>query len=460
MSNVTHREEGSEDLTIPVKSQDDREGIQLHLKEILEGDAFRGSNRSGQFLKHIIEETLSGRQENLKERLLGIEIFGRSAAYDTGEDAIVRVTASDVRKRLLQHYGRPGGSSYFRFSLPPGSYVPRITREPVAVVQSLPRPHSATPSAQFALSHKEPTEEATAAIRTQVVSTERRLHLWLVIAAVSLLLNLGLGFGLWHYLRVPSNNPLASLLPWTTVLSGASPPLLITSDPNIAEIQGISGSSISLSDYANHKYVPHPNLLTPAELHFCDVILRGDKASVVDTPVAVDVASIAASKMKSILVRGARTVQLADLQGDKNLIVLGSTRSNPWSSLFYNHLDFRFEFEPGSLNEIIRNVHPRAGEAATYVATAPGWATGESYALIALLQNPDGNGHVLLLGGENGEGTEAANRLLNDAPKLRAALSKCGINSTGPGRNFEMLLHLNTLAGSPSNVDAIACHIM
>ena len=73
--------------------------------------AFRGSHRSAQFLKHIVEQSIAGRFESLKERAIGIELFGRAPSYDTGEDAIVRVTASDVRKRLLQHYGKYGTTS-------------------------------------------------------------------------------------------------------------------------------------------------------------------------------------------------------------------------------------------------------------------------------------------------------------------------------------------------------------
>jgi hypothetical protein len=250
------------------------------------------------------------------------------------------------------------------------------------------------------------------------------------------------------------------MLPWSAILSGPSPPLLITSDPNIAEIQGFTRVPISLSDYANHKYVPHPELLTPEQNHFCNVILRGDKASTVDTPIVASAAAIAAGRSKSISVRGARMVQLSDLQGDRNLIVLGSPRSNPWTNLFNDRLDFRFEYDPSIAEEVIRNVHPRTGEASSYAATAPGWATGESYALIALLQNPDGNRRVLLLAGENGEGTEAAGKLLNDETKLHGLLLKCGLNPAATNQNFEVLLHLKTLAGSPSNVDAIACHII
>jgi hypothetical protein len=54
---------------------------------------------------------------------------------------------------------------------------------------------------------------------------------------------------------------------------------LITSDPNIAEIQGITGSQVSVSDYANHNYIPVPNKLTPEQDYFCRSILRGDNSA-------------------------------------------------------------------------------------------------------------------------------------------------------------------------------------
>src|SRR5580698_2629767 len=103
--------------------------LQRHVKEVIEGAAFKGSNRSGQFLQYIVDQAIAGHFESLKERVIGVELFGRTPSYDTGDDAIVRVTASDVRKRLLQHYGRYGATSEFRISLPLGSYIPEIIRD-------------------------------------------------------------------------------------------------------------------------------------------------------------------------------------------------------------------------------------------------------------------------------------------------------------------------------------------
>src|SRR5258708_39918507 len=101
---------------------EDIASLQQHLKDILEGAAFKGSQRSGQFLRYIVEQAIAGHFESLKERAIGVHLFGRSPLYDTGDDAIVRVTASDVRKRLVQHYSRDEVTSEFRIGLPLGSY--------------------------------------------------------------------------------------------------------------------------------------------------------------------------------------------------------------------------------------------------------------------------------------------------------------------------------------------------
>jgi hypothetical protein len=191
---------------------------------------------------------------------------------------------------------------------------------------------------------------------------------------------------------------------------------LITSDQNIAKIQGITGSQVSVSDYANHNYIPVPNKLTSEQDYFCRIVLRGDNSAGVDAPIVAKVATLAQTNSKSITVRGARSIQLTDLKSDNDFIFLGSPRSDPWFSLFSDQLDFRFEFDKGSRSELIRDVHPRAGEQPLYVPTALGWATGDSYSIIALVKNPDQSGQVLLLAGANAEGTEAAGKFAPICP--------------------------------------------
>jgi hypothetical protein len=455
-----------------IETKGDIASLQQHLREVIEGDAFKGSHRSGQFLQYIVDQAIAGHFESLKERVIGVELFGRSTSYDTGDDAIVRVTASDVRKRLLQHYGKYGATSAFRISLPSGSYFPEITHSPLGEAGkldelSVTRGTTLKPDALSTV-----RQEPAAIPADHVVSLPALPHLdrdspkryggvlWIVSGIVVVVaLNLALWGSYWNRLSRTEPMPI-SVLPWSALFGSPHATELITSDPNVAEIQGITGSQVSVSDYANHNYVPVPNKLTPEQDYFCRIVLRGDNSAGVDAPIVAKVAALAQTKSKSIAVRGARSIQLADLKSDNNFIFLGSPRSDPWFSLFSDQLDFRFEFDKGSRSELIRNFHPRPGEQPLYVPTAPGWATGDSYSIIALVKNPDQTGQVLLLAGANAEGTEAAGKFVTDLPRLSTELRRCGIAPSSPSQHFEILLHLNTMAGTPNNIDLVACHIL
>jgi hypothetical protein len=74
-------------------------------------------------LRRIVEETVEGRVDSLKERTLGVELFGRAADYDTSQDPVVRSTAAEVRKKLAQYYLENGHDSEVRIDLPPGAYI-------------------------------------------------------------------------------------------------------------------------------------------------------------------------------------------------------------------------------------------------------------------------------------------------------------------------------------------------
>ncbi|MGD0914159.1 MAG: hypothetical protein ABR928_19885, partial [Terracidiphilus sp.] len=78
--------------------------VRAHLQDVLTSDAFMGGLRAQDFLRLVVEHSLAGQFDCLRERMLGAEMFGRPIDYDTGNDAVVRVKASEVRKRLTQYY--------------------------------------------------------------------------------------------------------------------------------------------------------------------------------------------------------------------------------------------------------------------------------------------------------------------------------------------------------------------
>src|ERR1700761_6769845 len=109
--------------------------IREHLDVVLASDEFSSSRRASELLQHLVERALAGDSASLKERLLGVEIFHRRSDYNTSTDAIVRVTANDVRRRLAQFYSRHPDQP-LRISLPLGSYVPDFIAAPVREPES------------------------------------------------------------------------------------------------------------------------------------------------------------------------------------------------------------------------------------------------------------------------------------------------------------------------------------
>jgi hypothetical protein len=106
----------------------DNEDIQSELDRILASEFFKSSARCREFLKYVVEVKCSDTHEPLKERMIGITVFGRSPDYDTGTDAIVRVKANDVRRRLAQYNLSADPGRSVAIELNPGSYEPRISR--------------------------------------------------------------------------------------------------------------------------------------------------------------------------------------------------------------------------------------------------------------------------------------------------------------------------------------------
>ena len=123
-------------------------------------------------------------------------------------------------------------------------------------------------------------------------------------------------------------------------------------------------------------------------------------------------------------------------------------------------LDFQFVFNTETQREFIRNVRPGKGESREYIPTAGGFDTGESFALISLLHNPGYGGRVLILAGASGEGTEAAGNIVADPARWAKILQSCHLTRDGAQQSLQILLHVETVAGSSNTVDAVACHVL
>src|ERR1700733_9858808 len=118
--------------TTPLFSEADSRGISAGevtaaLDLIFASQPFAHVERPSRFLRHLVETTLRGEPSLLKETLLGIEVFGRDASWNTRLDPVVRQEAARLRKRLARYYET--ASPAVRIELPVGAYVPVFYRQ-------------------------------------------------------------------------------------------------------------------------------------------------------------------------------------------------------------------------------------------------------------------------------------------------------------------------------------------
>lgn len=102
--------------------------VRDQLARILASEGFRSAQRSSALLRYLVEQTLAGRGESIKEYTVGVDALGRDASFDPRTDPIARVEASRLRARLEAYYGVDGATDPILVTLPRGGYVPQFAR--------------------------------------------------------------------------------------------------------------------------------------------------------------------------------------------------------------------------------------------------------------------------------------------------------------------------------------------
>src|SRR5512135_2863172 len=111
----------------------DSDEIRAAADRILAAESFRRSERLSRFLRFVVDSTLEGRPERLKEYVLGIEVYQKGTNFDPRIDSTVRVEAARLRAKLREYYETEGRDDRVRIELPKGAYAPAFRRfEPAA----------------------------------------------------------------------------------------------------------------------------------------------------------------------------------------------------------------------------------------------------------------------------------------------------------------------------------------
>jgi hypothetical protein len=396
----------------------ERAAIEEQLERLLANRHFNHSRRFPAFLRFVVGKTLSASTDQLKERTLGVEIFGRNADYDTSSDPIVRVTAAEIRKRIAQYYQEPDHEDELRISLDAGSYVPQFhwpresQRGSVSAVQApegvvLPVPHG-----------------------VPVVEVARRPWRRARIAA-GLLMVLALGgFGFaWRSLH---QSPLDFF--WG--------PLLRSNDPAL----------LCLVDQPQTT-----NLAVDAQDPSRQVVVKTSMSAVNldDLATIVRVGNVLLSHGKKYTLKGAGTTTLSDLRNGPTIFV--GAFDNEWTMRLTKPLRFHFGNDTEFKHEWIAD--STSTQAPAWFTQRPEQENANNYrefAIVARFMDPD-TGQLCVIAAGIGQGsTLAAGEFLTDSTQLEQLQRMAA--AAGNKKNIEAVISTQIIDGQPGTPKIEAAH--
>jgi hypothetical protein len=411
-------------------SEERKAAVLRELARILEGGSFCGSRRCSRLLEYSVHQVLKGcSAEELKERTIGIEALQRSPDYDTGEDAIVRVTANEVRKRLAQHYQKEGAGDPV-IALPAGSYGVTFQWQE-------------TP-AQEPVRGKPPM----------------RYGKWAAAAGLLLLAGWALVYGIRAARTAGLPAVVRAAVPsspdpvWSRVFKPGQKTNIVVSDASYRELQFFLGRDVPLSEYLSPGYPGSLSAAAPPEARRAIEFLgRQQTTSIGSATLSSRLLAFGVRAGGAPAIRYPRHINVREFQTD-NFILLGSRLSIPWEELFEPSLNFPLAMDPATHQFYLRNRAPQAGEQPEYRESAN---QEETYADIALLPNLGGTGTVLILNGIDMVAAEAAGEFaMNGGLGARlAALSAKG-GTASRSSFFEILIRVRAVAGTAANMEVLA----
>jgi hypothetical protein len=379
-------------------SDTEKAEILRQTERLLASRHFSGSKRYPALLRYVIQQTLDGHQETLKERTLGIEIFGRDPGFDTSGDPIVRVTASEVRKRIAQYYQDEGHDSELRIEMPSGSYVPQFR---------LPHSQLAKPAPEPVAKPEEPAKTTRRGKRPLVV----------VLAILLVLIPVFLGLRFWR-----SSGARDDLLKsfWTgnqAVIICMGAPILTVSQPGAdnPEVAAALGPPT-----INNTLVP-----------LSDAITMG---------VVQDMISSHHRQYRVLL---ARRASLDDLRSGPTVLI--GALDNPWTMRLTAKLRFQFYGAESAGGGIVDSKSNGANNW-TVDFHVPYSDRTQDYAIVALTQDDMTGQPLLIVAGAGPNGTRVAGEFLMNEDDMAAL--KTMAPKGWRGGNFEVVLATQVIQGN------------
>jgi hypothetical protein len=398
--------------------------IRAQLKRLAESPFFRASKRCRHFLEHVVEHSLSESPQPLKERTLGVLVFGREPTYDTSTDPVVRVTAGEVRRRLAQYYAEEAHHTDLRIDVLPGSYAPSYTW-----------PH--LPSIQPSTEERGPDTVLPAG----VVRGRRFWIIGAIAGAVAVVLATLVGA------RQPSQDETAFNRFWKPLFEASTPVLLCPGGLDMYELPA------SVKDAANAA-ASSKGEAPPIELSPTDVQRVGARYVAIGDAVAIArIAALFQERRRPYQIREHNLTSFADLRAAPTVLI--GMFSNAWTLQLGS--DFRFVGTiegDGHHVSIIDRQHPE--KSWRVPRPWPALRVTRDYALVSRVVNPATGTLVVTAAGITPFGTMAAGEFLTTPAHLERALADV---PNWPNRSLQVVLETEVIDGAAGAPRVVATHV-
>jgi hypothetical protein len=379
-------------------SEAEKQQVRDQLQKILASSHFLISRRYPNLLRFVVEQTLEGQEDALKERLLGIEVFHRSPDYDTNQDPVVRLSAAEVRKRIALYYQHPGHQNELVIGLNPGSYIPYF------------RPAQSSPASRG----PDPAEKAVEAISIPADVPRRR---WPLVAACLAAGAVAAGLGLYFFLRPSVIDQF-----WSPVLGSPASVSMCVGSP----------------DAVNPAPQTRPN---PATL--VEDLQHSGRLGTANVATLMHMGGVLEDRHKAFRLVLASQASFPQLR--EGPVVLVGALDNTWTMRLTKSLRYGFTMDSDSMY-IVDHKNPSARSWVVLLKQPPSSQT-EDYAVIARYHDTTLDQPVVLAAGLSRQGTEAAGELLSNAAFLKTLFQNAPSDWTKV--NLEAVVQTQVIDGHP-----------
>jgi hypothetical protein len=411
-----------------VRSQTDR---------ILASDFFREAPVQRKLLRFLVDETLAGNAQNLKEYVLGTTVFQRGEGFDPRTDSIVRVQIGVLRKKLASYYGGPGTEDRILIVVPRGHYFPKFTALPPREIAdvTLPAQAAVEPAARIARER----------------SWTKLVYLFAGLAAgVALMFAV---FAWWSPARTPEAAPAAfewrdhpiwkgffepgattKLVVGVPLMFGYENLLVRDPDVNAPEDYALNARLRRLEKNLGTHGEPREVYTGLGEAAGIQVLERFFWSAARDLP----------------LVRN-RLVRWQDVTSG-NLIFVSSFRFRTLKQ----EMDLPSDFEYDGVKGVLRNLHPGPGEPKEYKQEMATGSAGTDYALVSVWPGTLPGRRIMMAGGAHTWGTQGAVEYITDAPSLKDLRAR--LTPGAPSQPLQLILKVQVKDAQPIAVELVTHH--